>query len=342
MGLFGMKKPVREPAPPLQDQANPDEAQDNPDEAQSTNAWNLLTWAQGLGVEEVVASALRQGSDAADFDFVRGIKSRDELKPMLLNKTVLDLLVDSVWKQVQLLQQAGASDDIASKFAGAIELSYSGLGTFFDGLEGVLGAPSPKVHESMATEHLDSADSMNTFVTDNYGIATTSKIEWLFMRADDAALQQQGLSSWPSESADKLPDRTLCRKLLPLAEIQREAEVRNEQLQGAGHTMLINEELIAARLYTGPVRARTSPLPLALFSPPCGVCRCLSSTTRFCAASSPRRSSCGGRWSLCAAAQALQISTPPARSPSTSSSLRSTRTRRHCTASTAQSSSSES
>ena len=249
--VFGTTISNREmPALP-EDEANPDEARPSSNESTRPtparpDSWSLLTWAQGIGVHEAIAFALHQDSDAAALDFVRNLKGRDNLESLLLNSVVLEQLVDIVWKEVQLLQRAGDSSDIASKFSGAIELSYSGLDTFFDGLEGVLGAPSPKIHESMAAEHLDRADSQNTFVTDNYGVATTSTIEWLFVTADG------DLADWPAESVDKLPDRTLCRKPIPLADMQREAEVRNEQLRRSGHTMLIAEEVIAARLYSGP------------------------------------------------------------------------------------------
>ena len=54
-----------------------------------------------------------------------------------------------------------------SKFAGEIELSYAGLDTFYGGLEGVIGPPSPKLLPAMREEHCDRGDSNQEFVTDN-------------------------------------------------------------------------------------------------------------------------------------------------------------------------------
>jgi len=58
------------------------------------------------------------------------------------------------------LKQGGVATavEVQSKFAGAIELSYSGLDTFFGGLEAVVGPPSPKLLVAMREEHCDRVD----------------------------------------------------------------------------------------------------------------------------------------------------------------------------------------
>mmetsp|Transcript_44098 Transcript_44098/g.129973 ORF Transcript_44098/g.129973 Transcript_44098/m.129973 type:complete len:80 (-) Transcript_44098:106-345(-) len=67
----------------------------------------------------------------------------------------MEALIDLVWGEVATLQRAGAATitEVQSKFAGAIELSYSGLDTFFGGLESVIGSPNPKLLEAMTAEH---------------------------------------------------------------------------------------------------------------------------------------------------------------------------------------------
>ena len=78
---------------------------------------------------------------------------------------MVEALVDVTWAEVQTLQRAGdaVDHDIQSKFAGSIEAAYSGLSTFFGGLEGVIGGPSPKVHEAMATEHTQGSEADELF-----------------------------------------------------------------------------------------------------------------------------------------------------------------------------------
>ena len=63
-----------------------------------------------------------------------------------------------------------------------------------------------------------------------------------------------GLSRWPVEAEDKLPDRNKCRVKVPLAELIQRSEKYNAELEEAHQPTLVKEELIAANLYTGPVR----------------------------------------------------------------------------------------
>lgn len=63
-----------------------------------------------------------------------------------------------------------------SKFAGAIELSYQGLDSFFHGLEGIIGPPDPRLRHGMTNEHMSGTESDDEFTTANYGVTTTSKV----------------------------------------------------------------------------------------------------------------------------------------------------------------------
>ena len=85
----------------------------------------------------------------------------------------------------------------------------------------------------------------------NYGVTTTSEIEWAFVVADAAT--PEGLSHWPAESEALLPDREKCRRKTPLAELEKRSVEYSEQLKKAKHSPLLKAELVAASLYTGPV-----------------------------------------------------------------------------------------
>jgi len=50
-----------------------------------------------------------------------------------------------------------------------------------------------------------------------------------------------------------LPDREKCRVKTPLAELVQKAAKYSEQLEKAKQPPLVKEELVAAKLYTGPV-----------------------------------------------------------------------------------------
>ena len=127
-----------------------------------------------------------------------------------------------MWAQVLELKEGGAATavEVQSKFAGAIELSYSGLDTFFGGLEGVVGPPSPKLLDAMREEHCDRADSNQEFVTGNYGVRTTSKTEFLFVYDPRGEGETRGLE-WPRESRG-LRDASMARKRRPISELEQE------------------------------------------------------------------------------------------------------------------------
>ena len=273
------------------------------DEASASGKWNLLAWTRGAGFHHVVTTALQKGmadqgfgndSDAA-LKFIRGLRFQGEIDSLIRTEEVMGALSDLLWSATETLQSAGAAtnEEIQGKFAGSIEMSYSGLDTFFGGLESVVGSPNPNLRQTMEDEHTKRADAGQEFTTryaaplagplcccydppaplplkvvarsaphtlspphSNYDVKTTSRIEWSFVVVDNATPEQLGLPRWPAESVDKLQDRDKCRckpLLRRLVGIANQAGGRNEQLRKANQPPLEDEELIAANLYTGPV-----------------------------------------------------------------------------------------
>ena len=88
----------------------------------------------------------------------------------------------------------------------------------------------------------------------NYGIETTSEIEWLFVVSTDkdeaVAREQLRLERWPAESDEKMSDRTKCRVKRTLTDLDAEIEARNKQLKDANQPKVETEEVIAAQLST--------------------------------------------------------------------------------------------
>eukprot|EP00966_Prymnesium_polylepis_P100437 2326441-Prymnesium_polylepis.1 len=122
----------------------------------------------------------------------------------------------------------------------------------------------------MTEDHLNGAgtESTDKFTTGNYSITTCSQTEWRFTTDDAATPEQLNLDRWPEESEETLKDRSHWRKRRPMHEIEKEAETRNEQLTRANQPKLIREEIIAANLYTGPVRGErlSNPSPFSLLT----------------------------------------------------------------------------
>ena len=114
---------------------------------EATDKWDLVAWVESAGVHRVIAAALKRGlitQHGVDEDAfgdqalacVRGLNSREELAKLLRTTALIEGITDIVWSSVQNLQAAGAetNEELQSKFAGAIEMSYSGLDTFFGGM----------------------------------------------------------------------------------------------------------------------------------------------------------------------------------------------------------------
>ena len=236
-----------------------------PEDDTALDEWSISSWLGSAKVHRVVAAALQAqvvaqrcaNDTAAARGFIQGLQSRDDVASLLDTRRCMRSLIDLVWEEVQKLQRDGAatSREIASKFVGAIELEYSGLDTFFGGLEGVVGPPDPKVLEGMRREHEQGpgTEATDPFTTPNYGVETTSQVEWSYVADDNATPEQLGLAAWPAEAATHQPDRSKCRVRHPLATFEAAARQYNARLQAARQPTMVMAEVIAARLYTGPL-----------------------------------------------------------------------------------------
>ena len=239
-------------------------------ESIDTDKWSVVSWLEGTGVHRVVAAALLQAmkernktaaAPADELSFLRELggrdNGRDDLARILSTGPLLEGILDLVWSGVQELKKAGAAttDEIQSKFAGAIELSYGGLDAFYGGLERVVGAPNPKIREAMEAEHLDRKDSTQEFTTGNYGVVTTSAAEYRFVADEDEqkSLKKLERGTWAVEAVEKLPDRSRCRKYRPPTDFCADFYKRNEQLAEVKQPELVWDEFIGGRLYTGPM-----------------------------------------------------------------------------------------
>lgn len=172
-------------------------------------------------------------------------------------------LAEAVWTGLVALRGAVAvtGHELHTKFLaepGAFELSFGGLSTFFAGLERLIGPPQPNLLESMRREHCASADSTLPFCSTSYGTRTTSIVEWTFVVRPEEGPEQLGeghglanglLREWPTETLG----RESCRRHpRPLADFDAERRAINAQLQSKDCPAVLEEELISARLYTGP------------------------------------------------------------------------------------------
>jgi len=114
-----------------------------------------------------------------------------------------------------------------------------------------IGAPDPKILESMEREHTREADSADEFTSHNYMTTTTPRLEWCFVAEPERE------EPWPVEGRLASDDGTR-RKPLPVKgddgdSLSKRLVKVNDQLESLGETLILIEEVIGGRLYTGPL-----------------------------------------------------------------------------------------
>ena len=221
-------------------------------------------YLQQHNLEERITSALGAAGFAADQPVPPNMAARlsDQLLRVELAGTsprsanALEAQDDSL---SQVIEKSRAEDENEAtaqhgKFAGStFTLAFTDLPAFHGGLEALIGSPSPNLLPEMEIEHCKSPDSKRTFVTSNYGIETSSTTEWWFVIDPVTGLTHLGLPSYPSETHDCTGKRM--RSAVGAETLEhlrpRLAEI-NGRLQKMGEEILLEEELIGGRLYTGP------------------------------------------------------------------------------------------
>ena len=104
---------------------------------------------------------------------------------------------------------------------------------------------SDRCSQAMRREHCDvDGESRKEFSTSNGMKGVTSEAEWRFVV--DAKKNKQ-------ERAALRHNLRLQRKPVPVSDLAKEMENQNEKLRAAGHDEMIVEEVLAGRLYTGPM-----------------------------------------------------------------------------------------
>ena len=105
-----------------------------------------------------------------------------------------------------------------------------------------------KLDESMKQEHTARDDSSLEFTSSN-GVTTTSATEWEVAMAPQAGRAYPDRVNFAAEDA---------RRRVPQAieELVPAMEERNKRLLANKQSVMVRDELIAARLYTGPLFMR--------------------------------------------------------------------------------------
>ena len=238
--------------------------------------WDAEGWLKGLDVHSALALALLRsfGGDAStiageqQLHFLRSLGEHQDARRMLQEGLLGDIansMTDILYDGLQTLCRARAATakQLVNKFRSedkAREMQFGSLSTYLQGLEALIGQPSPNFVEAMAREHCQEVDSTALFTTSNYEMTTTSATEWWFVYDPDEGLQVLGINGWPVEQkllAAKARGQELAgaevRKPVQVSVLRRRGKRICEKLKTLAVAPLLDAEIIGARLYTGPM-----------------------------------------------------------------------------------------
>jgi hypothetical protein len=140
------------------------------------------------------------------------------------------------------------------------------LNVYFWGLIGMVGPPDVKVLKAVHREHCSSRDSKVKFtgiVACGTPIVTTSETEWKFVTEPDAPIQ------WPVEERLKQDPNaaTLMRKPMAAESLHSNMQQLNAKLEAMGADKLAWQDVVGARLFTGPMHVKYNAVLRGLVSP---------------------------------------------------------------------------
>ncbi|GFH52597.1 hypothetical protein CTEN210_09073 [Chaetoceros tenuissimus] len=162
-----------------------------------------------------------------------------------LSRTIFQMLQKEFDPQEDVQDESKTNE----KFLDFDTLEYGSVQTYYSGLEAVIGMPSIKLKEAMKREHLEGLDHGRYFTAPNTNVETTSAIEWNFV-VNPHELDSLNIESWPQAPRGD--------KRYP-TDLQKYLEIMNEKNSLlSGQEKLTEEEVIALRLYTGPMYIKYS------------------------------------------------------------------------------------
>jgi ankyrin repeat protein len=254
--------------------------------------WDAQAWfaAEGCAVmlEQVLLGPLKKVMEidasenvgTVELELIRAIAKEKDTRAVVMSllersKAMQQITVFITSKMEKLLEAAAESGPALNlKFVeeyDSVKMAFGGQESFFQGLDGLIGPPNPNLQEGMRSEHCQRKDSSVKFTTHNYGITTTSHVEYLMvveplsiyperkkeyqkleLPSDIQKLKADG--KLPRSSSGTASERKLegVRFPKPPSEFTAKMAAIVEQLEDRNLDKLQLQEFHAARLYTGP------------------------------------------------------------------------------------------
>ena len=219
------------------------------DTGTSSRSWDIDAWIQSLGVHELISACVMPPKGTDHFAYAKGLTAK-VVASKLSDCRLVETLAGAIARgAVALLEQKAATAvALSDKFAGEAfkgELRYASLSTFYEGLSGLIGDPlmvEGSLLKGMEAEHNERPDSKTVFVRSMNKKEATPMQEWeIVLTPVEGTKYSSGRTIGDDNSA------------LPLEVILERMRAKNLELRAKGHTELVKEEVVGARLYTGPM-----------------------------------------------------------------------------------------
>ena len=239
--------------------------------------WSAAQWlvSKDIDVTKAIAPVLVDAAGGSlsidELSRVRSFGSTitvEALESALLKGGVARALADAMVKPLRMLSEsewASAHELVKNpKYADSTTAGFADTSAYFGGLERIMGGPNPRLRRGMEIDHNECDDSHAEFTAPNYGVRSTSAIEYAFVAAPSsppapllAALKDEEgrpapREDWPRETAaHEAAPAFKPRVPMQLPALGRARLAINQRLAAVGGNPLLEEECLGLRLYTG-------------------------------------------------------------------------------------------
>ena len=250
--------------------------------------WQLSDWLDSLHPHTIIVQALckpiaqllsavpRDRQGAVELAYLRALGRYASVPTLLslLQSTPRPLAGRLLEEAKQLVDRPATAAELSKKFVQDGELHYGRLEHFHGGIHAVVGSPNPNLGNAILDEHSKRIDSHSHFEANNYGkltssrlspprpvtnclctagVHTTSYTEYLFVVAPAEGISILGIIHYPIEKWPSCGRSDRMRQEINLESLIPNMEKINARLQQSMISPMRREEVISARLYTGPL-----------------------------------------------------------------------------------------